>query len=36
MKTREQVDLQLIDDNPWQPRQAIDQDGLEELADSIH
>ena len=38
MKTRErvQVDLELIDDNPWQPRQEIDQDELQELADSIH
>ena len=38
MKTRErvQVDLELIDDNPWQPRQEIDQETLPELADSIH
>ena len=35
MKTRELVDLDLIDDNPWQPRQAIDPDALEELAASI-
>ena len=35
MKTREQVDLALLDDNPWQPRQAIDQDGLQELVESI-
>ena len=34
-KTREQVALDVIDDNPWQPRQAIDPDSLEELADSI-
>ena len=36
MRTREQVDLELIDDNPWQPRQAIDPDALDELAESIH
>ena len=38
MKTRErvQVDLELIDDNPWQPRQEIDQETLPKLADSIH
>ena len=36
MKTREKVDLGLIDDNPWQPRQEIDQDALQELAGSIH
>ena len=35
MKTRELVDLDLIDDNPWQPRQAIDQDALPELVESI-
>ena len=35
MKTREQIDLALIDDNPWQPRQEIDPEALEELADSI-
>ena len=35
MKTRERIDLELIDDNPWQPRQAIDEDALQELADSI-
>ena len=35
MKTRELVDLDLIDDNPWQPRQEIDQEGLQELVDSI-
>ena len=35
MKTREQVDLVLIDDNPWQPRQEIDQEALQELAESI-
>ena len=35
MKTRERVDLELIDDNPWQPRQVIDPEALEELADSI-
>ena len=36
MRTREQVDLELIDDNPWQPRQVIDPDALDELAESIH
>ena len=35
MKTRERIDLSSIDDNPWQPRQEIDQEGLQELADSI-
>ena len=35
MKTREQVDLELLDDNPWQPRQEIHQEALRELADSI-
>ena len=35
MKTREFVDLDLIDDNPWQPRREIDQEGLQELVDSI-
>ena len=36
MRTREQVDLELIDDNPWQPRQVIYPDALDELAESIH
>ena len=36
MKTRERIDLSSIDDNPWQPRQEIDQEGLQEIADSIH
>ena len=35
MKTRERIDLGSIDDNPWQPRQEIDQEGLQEIADSI-
>ena len=35
MKTRERIDLELLDDNPWQPRQEIDPEGLQELADSI-
>ena len=35
MKTRERIDLELIDDNPWQPRQEIDPEGLHEIADSI-
>ena len=29
------VDLELIDDNPWQPRKTIDRESLEELAVSI-
>ena len=36
MKTRERIELSAIDDNPWQPRQTYDQQGIEELADSIH
>ena len=36
MKTREQVSLALIEDNPWQPRREIDQDELQKLADSIY
>ena len=36
MRTREQVDLAAIFDNPWQPRQNIDADALRELAESIH
>ena len=36
MKTREQVALGLLDGNPWQPRQEIDPETLQELADSIH
>ena len=36
MKTRERIDLELIDDNPWQPRQKIDQDALQTLAESMH
>ena len=36
MKTREQVNLALIKDNPWQPRSEIDQDELQKLADSIY
>ena len=35
-RQREQVDLKLIDDNPWQPRQSYDEEALQELADSIH
>ena len=35
MKTREQVNLELLDDNPWQPRKEIEPDALQELADSI-
>ena len=36
MKTRAQVSLDMLDDNPWQPRQNIDADELQELADNIH
>ena len=36
MKTRQQVALDLIDDNPWQPRQAMDPGALQDLADDIH
>ena len=35
MKTREQIDLAVIDDNPWQPRQEIEPESLEEMANSI-
>ena len=35
MKTRETIPLDLIDDNPWQPRVTIEPEALEELADSI-
>ena len=35
MKTRERIYLALIEDNPWQPRQEIDPDALQRLADSI-
>ena len=35
MKTRERIDLALIDDNPWQPRVEIEPTTLEKLADSI-
>ena len=35
-RERERVELELIDDNPWQPRQAYDEEALQELADSIH
>ena len=36
MKTRETIALNLIDDNPWQPRVEIEPITLGELADSIH
>ena len=36
MKTREQVALDVLDDNPWQPRQSIATNELQELADNIH
>ena len=35
MKTREQVPLDLLDANPWQPRQAMDPEALQGLADDI-
>ena len=35
MTTRELVHIDGIDDNPWQPRQAIDPDEVRNLADSI-
>ena len=35
MKTREQVALNVLADNPWQPRQNNDADELRELADNI-
>ena len=36
MKTRERIALDLIDDNPWQPREAMDPDAIAELAESIY
>ena len=36
MKNRQQVALDLIDDNPWQPRNATALQHLEDLADNIH
>ncbi|MCY4559085.1 MAG: ParB/RepB/Spo0J family partition protein [Chloroflexi bacterium] len=35
VRERQQVDLRLLDDNPWQPRQDLDPDALSELAGSI-
>ena len=35
VKTRELVDLDLIDDNPWQPRREIEPEPLRELAEDI-
>ena len=35
MKTRQQVALDLLDDNPWQPRFTMDQEDLQQLADDI-
>ena len=32
---RRRVGLELIDDNPWQPRQSMEPEALRELADSI-
>ena len=34
-KTQELIDLELIDDNPWQPRLAMDIGGVESLADDM-
>ena len=34
-KTRERIHLAMLDDNPWQPRQAMDEEAVGELADSI-
>lgn len=34
-KTRERIRLNLIDDNPWQPRVAIDPELVEDMANSI-
>ena len=36
MTTRERVDLELIDDNPWQPRHQIDEEEIKKLAESIY
>ncbi len=35
-RTRERIDLSLIDDNPWQPRSAMDPEALDGLAENIH
>lgn len=35
MTTTYLIDLDRIQDNPWQPRQAMDEDSIQELADSI-
>ena len=35
MPTTLRVDLDLLDDNPWQPRVAMDQEALQTLADNI-
>ena len=36
MTVREQIELDQIDDNPWQPRQEIEPEALQDLAESIH
>ena len=36
MKTRDGIALDILDDNPWQPRAKMDQGGLQDLADDIH
>ena len=35
VKERETIELNLIDDNPWQPRTEIEPEALQQLADSI-
>ena len=30
-----EIDINLIDPNPWQPRKSFDEQALQELADSI-
>ena len=35
MKTREGIEFDALDDNPWQPRQEIEPEALEKLAGSI-
>ena len=36
IKTRERIELHLIDPNPWQPRQAMDGEAVEDIAGSIN
>ena len=35
MKTRERIEFDALDDNPWQPRQEIEPEALEKLAGSM-